>query len=70
MKFTMKITTILFALSLFLFTSCKTTTNTITYFQDVDDLPAEVVGEAANYALHIVPDDQLSITVSGQTPRR
>ena len=68
-KYTMKITTIIFVLSFFLFTSCRTTNNTITYFQDLDSRSAEIVGEVADYALRIVPDDQLSITVSGTDPK-
>ena len=63
----MKIKTLIFAFTIILLTSCKTTTNNITYFQDLDNQSA-VTGKAVNYTPRIAPDDQLSITVSGMDP--
>jgi len=64
----MKIKTLIFAFTIILLTSCKTTTNTITYFQDLDNQSTAVTGKAVNYTPRIAPDDQLSITVSGMDP--
>lgn len=64
----MKIKTIISILSFLLLTSCKTTDNTITYFQDLDNQAAVLAEETVNYTPRIVPDDQLSITVSGTDP--
>lgn len=64
----MKIKTLILASTIILLTSCRTTTNTITYFQNLDNQSSAITGNAVNYAPHIVPDDQLSITVSGTDP--
>ncbi|WP_291528217.1 polysaccharide biosynthesis/export family protein [Bacteroides sp. UBA939] len=64
----MKIKTLVPVLSLLLLVSCKTTDNSITYFQDLDNQPAAIAGEPVNYAPRIAPDDQLSIIVSGTDP--
>ena len=63
----MKIKTLIPVFSLLLLMSCKTTTNNITYFQDLDNLAANS-GDSINYAPKIVPDDELSISVSGVDP--
>ncbi|RGK26992.1 polysaccharide export protein [Bacteroides intestinalis] len=63
----MKIKTLIPVFSLLLLMSCKTTTNNITYFQDLDNLAA-YSGDNINYAPKIVPDDELSISVSGVDP--
>ena len=59
----MKIKTLIPAFSLLLLMSCKTTTNNITYFQDLDNQAASITQQPINYAPRIAPDDQLSITV-------
>lgn len=64
----MKIRTLIPALSLLLLTSCKTATNNITYFQDLDNQATIITEQAINYAPRIAPDDQLSIIVSGTEP--
>ena len=64
----MKIKTLIFAFTIILLTSGKTTTNNITYFQDLDNQSAVTTGKAVNYTPRIAPDDQLSITVSGMDP--
>lgn len=64
----MRIKTIMSAFSILLLMSCKTTNNTITYFQDLDNQSVAITSEPANYTPRIVPDDQLSVTVSGTDP--
>ena len=64
----MKIKTLIFAFTIILLTSCKTTTNNITYFQDLNNQSAVTTGKAVNYTPRKAPDDQLSITVSGMDP--
>ena len=63
----MKIKTLIPALSLLILMSCKTTNDSIAYFQDLDNLAA-YSGDSINYAPKIVPDDELSITISGVDP--
>ena len=63
----MKIKTLIPALSLLILVSCKTTNDSIAYFQDLDNLAA-YSGDSINYAPKIVPDDELSITISGVDP--
>ena len=64
----MKIKTLIPIFSLLLLTSCKTTTNNITYFQDLDNQVTTIGKQTVNYTPRIAPDDQLSITVSGTDP--
>ena len=64
----MKIRMLIPAFSLLILMSCKTTTNTITYFQDLDNQMPAVIEQSVNYTPRIAPDDQLSITVSGTDP--
>lgn len=64
----MKTKIIITVLSFLILTSCKTTDNTITYFQDLDSQPGSLTEQPVNYAPRIAPDDQLSITVSGTDP--
>ena len=64
----MKIRILIPALSLLLLMSCKTTTNNITYFQDLDNQASIITEQPINYAPRIAPDDQLSIIVSGTEP--
>ena len=64
----MKIRRLIPAFSLLILMSCKTTTNTITYFQDLDNQMPAVTEQSVNYTPRIAPDDQLSITVSGTDP--
>lgn len=64
----MKIKIILAASFILILTSCRSTQNTITYFQDLDSRTATIAGETVNYAPRIAPDDQLSITVSATDP--
>lgn len=64
----MKIKTLIPILSLLLLASCKTTTNNITYFQDLDNQVTTIGEQPVNYTPRIAPDDQLSITVSGTDP--
>ena len=64
----MKFKTLILASTIILLTSCRTATNTITYFQDLDNPSLAVTGKAMNYTPRIAPDDQLSITVSGIEP--
>ena len=63
----MKIKTLIPALSLLILVSCKTTNDSIAYFQDLDNLAA-YSGDSINYDPKIVPDDELSITISGVDP--
>lgn len=62
----MKIRMLIPAFSLLILMSCKTTTNTITYFQDLDNQMPAVTEQSVNYTPRIAPDDQLSITDPGQ----
>ena len=64
----MKIKTLIPVFLLLMLMSCKTTTNTITYFQDLDNQMPAVTEQSVNYTPRIAPDDQLSITVSGTDP--
>lgn len=64
----MRIRIIITAFSILLLTSCKTTTNNITYFQDLDAASAILTEQTVNYTPRIAPDDQLSITVLGTDP--
>lgn len=64
----MKIKTLLAASFILILTSCRSTQNTITYFQDLESQSAAITGETVNYAPRIAPDDQLSITVSATDP--
>ena len=64
----MKTKTLIPAFSLLMLMSCKTTTNNITYFQDLDNQMPTITEQSVNYTPRIAPDDQLSITVSGTDP--
>ncbi|MBQ8224132.1 MAG: polysaccharide biosynthesis/export family protein [Bacteroides sp.] len=63
----MKIPTLIFFTTLILLTSCRTTTDTIAYFQDLDATTQTSTPTA--YDIRIMPDDQLSINVSGIDPQ-
>lgn len=62
----MKIKTITAMLAIILLTSCKTSQNKITYFQDLER--NVLTDSIANYEIKICPDDQLSIYVSSIDP--
>ena len=56
-------------LLLVLLASCRTSKDTVTYFQDLGQSSASgPVGGVLAYGLKIAPDDQLSITVAGVDP--
>ena len=56
-------------LLLVLLASCRTSKDTVTYFQDLGQSSASgPVGGVLAYGLKIAPDDQLSITVAGIDP--
>lgn len=54
----MKIKTLIPIFSLLLLTSCKTTTNNITYFQDLDNQVTTIGKQTVNYTPRIAPDDR------------
>lgn len=64
---TMKIRILIPLFPLLLFVSCRTVHDPIAYFQDIDNWAGEAA-DSMNYAPKIMPDDELSITVSGVDP--
>ena len=65
----MKVRYIAFLLSfLLLLTGCRTTTDAVTYFQDIDTT-AKAVTTAVDYVPRLQPDDRLSITVTAVDPQ-